>query len=316
VTVFPHPYPDHNWNISSQQQLRIPFHIQLHNGILRIDEKTFVFLVVFDYYSVFQRKNPIAAVQAFRQAFKWKKFSLANKYVNSTKGLKQILLIKSSIPHSGFASHRQKLVDTIDEDPRIYLIEEILSDDFMQQLQRRCDCYVSLHRSEGFGLNILQAMITGTATIATNYSGNIDFFIRDDVRRTHFPVAYKLVNVSSNDGGRYASYKAMDLSNIRWADPDIDQAAQAMKNVAKYPPTTEALTKAASLLINDFGASNVGKRMLDHLRRSKWNSKMKASSKLSIIDVERYLPKFDDLYHNRYRDMHSQFKDNEPNPLK
>jgi glycosyltransferase involved in cell wall biosynthesis len=84
---------------------------------------------------------------------------------------------------------------------------------------RAADCYVSLHRAEGFGLTIAEAMALGKPVIATNYSGNTDFMTASN----SYPVDHRIVPV----GRDYGPY----LRGMTWADPDLDQAMALMREV-------------------------------------------------------------------------------------
>jgi glycosyltransferase involved in cell wall biosynthesis len=102
----------------------------------------------------------------------------------------------------------------------------------MKQLMRDTSCVVSLHRSEGFGYVLSDAMALGIPVIGTDYSGNVDFCDAE----TSFPVAFRLVPVVS-----YGAH--WETKGTRWAEPDVDSAAEQMKAVySNYP---EALRKAA-----------------------------------------------------------------------
>jgi glycosyltransferase involved in cell wall biosynthesis len=102
----------------------------------------------------------------------------------------------------------------------------------MQQLMRATSCVVSLHRAEGFGYVLADAMAHGVPVVATAYSGNTDFCDPE----TSFPVAYRLVPVRSH-GAHW------ERGEAQWAEPDIDSAAGQMQRVYRDYP--EALRKAA-----------------------------------------------------------------------
>ena len=103
-------------------------------------------------------------------------------------------------------------------------------------LTASCDCYVSLHRSEGLGLTMAEAMYLGKPVIATGYSGNIDFM------RTHnsYPVDYRLVPIG--DGS--APYPP----EAEWAEPDVEHAARLMREVFEQPD--EARRRGASAALD------------------------------------------------------------------
>ncbi|MDA8019763.1 MAG: glycosyltransferase family 4 protein [Thermoanaerobaculia bacterium] len=169
-------------------------------------EDAFVFLFVFNYLSFFERKNPLAVVEAFRRAF-------------GDEGDK-LLLFKTS--QSDFAPERHgQLRQALGDATNIRLVDEYLSRQEVDGLMRSCDAYVSLHRSEGFGLTLAEAMYYGKPVVATAYSGNVDFFGIGN----GFPVRHQMVALG-DDAGPYAR-------GSRWADPDIDHAAEQMRRVVE-----------------------------------------------------------------------------------
>lgn len=165
----------------------------------------FTFLVCFDYYSVFQRKNPIAAINAFKQAFP-----------NEGQGAR--LVVKStnagSDPESAAA-----VSDAVGGRTDIEVLDSYLSPAEQMALIRSCDAYVSLHRAEGFGLMLGEAMAYGRPVIATGYSGNLEFMHSSN----SFLVPYRLVAIGDDN----PPYPQEGM----WAEPDIDAAAAAMRTV-------------------------------------------------------------------------------------
>jgi glycosyltransferase involved in cell wall biosynthesis len=114
----------------------------------------------------------------------------------------------------------------------IVLIDGYLPEEQRGTLLAHADCYVSLHRSEGFGLGLAESMALGTPVIATGYSGNLAFMDED----TAYLVRYEEVEV----GPEAAPYPP----DGRWADPDLDHAAELMRRVVDHPE--EAAVKAKS----------------------------------------------------------------------
>lgn len=195
----------------------------------------FVFLYMFDYFSVFERKNPVAAVEAFRRAF--------------TAGEPVTLVIKSS--NGGHRPEEAaRLRAAAGGDPRIVFLDSYLTRAETHALTACCDAYVSPHRSEGFGLTVAEALYLAKPVIATDFSGTTDFLTAD----TGFPVSHSLVRITK-DAGPYAA-------GNRWADPDIDHAAALMRQV--YGDPTEASRRAARgarLVRERLSASAVGEKM-------------------------------------------------------
>lgn len=180
------------------------------------------FLTVFDFHSSIERKNPFASVLAFQRAFP------------SEQNVELVIKASNVNPqHPGNASGQwEKLCAAAEADKRIRLITMRYTEAQMRQLMRSTSCVVSLHRSEGFGYVLSDAIAHGLPVVATAYSGNTDFCDSE----TSFPVSYRLVPVKSH-GAHWESEGA------EWAEPDIDSAAAQMRRV--YSDYPEALRRAA-----------------------------------------------------------------------
>ena len=120
----------------------------------------FVFLFVFDFFSTLERKNPLGVVEAFTRAF--------------APGEGPTLVLKT-INADYRVQERERLRHAIGERTDILLVDRVLEPDELAALFARADCYVSLHRSEGFGLTLAESMALGKPVIATGFSGNTDF---------------------------------------------------------------------------------------------------------------------------------------------
>ncbi|MFL5844081.1 MAG: glycosyltransferase family 4 protein [Solirubrobacteraceae bacterium] len=192
------------------RHVRVP--IELPDGIEPAREELgmpdgFVFLFVFDFHSVFRRKNPLGLIEAFNRAFPDGGASLVIKTINGDH-------------HPARAEHLRVLAS---EQPNLYLLEDYLSSAAKNSLIASCDCYVSLHRSEGLGLTMGEAMYLGKPVVATGYSGNLDFMTPEN----SWLVDYELVNVGS-DAEPYPA-------DARWAEPDLDHAAACQREVFDDP---------------------------------------------------------------------------------
>jgi glycosyltransferase involved in cell wall biosynthesis len=131
------------------------------------------------------------------------------------------------------AAAAERLRYVAGDDSRIELLERYLSVDELHDLYARSDAYVSLHRSEGFGLTVAEAMIRGMPVIATDYSGTTEFF--DET--VGWPIPYELTEV----GPGWPPYQADGV----WADPDLTEAAKAMRTIADDPVEAARRGKAA-----------------------------------------------------------------------
>jgi glycosyltransferase involved in cell wall biosynthesis len=206
----------------------------------RLPDKATLFFFAFDPCSFFVRKNPLAAVEAFHQAF-----GAASPEVG--------LVIKCLDPGPHEAVLKP-LKAAIAGDPRIHLIEGTLSRGEMNGLLAVTDAYVSLHRSEGFGFGLAEAMLLGKPAIGTDYSGNRDFLTDE----TGYPVPYTLVPVRP---GEYPDHEGQV-----WAEPDIGVAAKCMASIVHEPQQAEARALAGQAYIKTHHSSAaVGQKMRDRL---------------------------------------------------
>lgn len=180
--------------------------------------ETTTFLYLFDFNSTAARKNPWGLIDAFRLAFP-----------TSTE-VKLTIKADNGHRHPADAERLRRMV--VDDD-RIELIEGYLADTELAELYRSADAYVSLHRSEGFGLTVAEAMAHGLPVIATDYSGTSEFL--DDA--VGWPVSFRMAEV----GPRAAPYPP----DGRWADPDLHAAARAMQAVATDPHRAARIGMAA-----------------------------------------------------------------------
>lgn len=168
----------------------------------------FLFLFMFDFLSTTERKNPVGLVRAFGQAFR--------------PGEGPTLLLKSINGH--LARHaREELLAAIGDRPDVRLIDEYLTSGERDALLQLCDAYVSLHRAEGYGLTMAEAMSLGKPTIATGYSGNLAFMTPEN----SFLVPFTRTMVTT-PGGPYPV-------GHWWAEPDLDAAAAIMRGVYDNP---------------------------------------------------------------------------------
>ena len=205
------------------------------NDEFGIGEDRFVVSYIFDYASVAERKNPWGVVEAFCQAFPRAGEPLPD-------GRIPVLILKtiSSERHPVDVEH---LRYAIGKRTDVVIVDSYLSSYVTTCLLARTDCYVSLHRAEGWGLTIAEAMAVGTPVVATGYSGNMDFM---DTTCTYV-VPGKLVPIPSNT----ATYAGAG----RWADPDLGIAAKLIRKVSDNAQEAEAIGKAGQQRIGTLAAS-------------------------------------------------------------
>jgi glycosyltransferase involved in cell wall biosynthesis len=199
----------------------------------------FLFLFAFDYLSTVQRKNPVGLIEAFRRAF--------------APGEGPRLLIKTiNAPLRPLSE--EELLWAADGREDIHVIDRSLSTSELNGLMAGCDCYVSLHRAEGFGLTLAEAMSIGKPTIATGYSGNVDFM--NDANS--YLVDYEI--------GRVGPECEIYPPEGEWAEPSVEHAAELMRRV--YLEREEAARKgahAAEDVARLLSPAATGKRMRERL---------------------------------------------------
>lgn len=219
--------------------------VDLSDGInrnyLQLPENCFLFLTMYDIHSTLARKNPTAVVEAFKQAF---------KEDDCTVGL--ILKINNA---SHFPQEVEQLKQNIAGYKNIFLADKVLSRQEVNGLINSIDSFVSLHRAEGFGLPIAEAMYLGKPVIATNWSGNVDFMDESN----SCLVDFTLKNISEN----YGPY----TSNQQWAEPIINQATDFMKKLVDNKEYAKKIgTLGKNTIETKFSFQEIGKMYKDRLK--------------------------------------------------
>jgi glycosyltransferase involved in cell wall biosynthesis len=205
-----------------------------------LPEGCFLFLFSYDFDSFVERKNPAACIAAFQRAF-----------APGDAGVGLVIKSQHGERHPRALAQLRELARS---DSRVRLVEESLTRADTYGLLSVCDCYVSLHRSEGFGYGMAEAMRLGKPVIATGYSGNLAFMRADN----SCLVNYSLVPVAP-DAYPHAQGQM-------WAEPDVDDAAAWMVKVARDAAFREQLgARAAAHMATHFSAQAVGARMRERL---------------------------------------------------
>ena len=177
---------------------------------------SFVFFFMFDFNSVMERKNPIGVIEAFKRAFPVESStSLVIKSINAEFQPEK---------HAAVLKAAEARAD-------IRILDAYVSAEEKTALLASIDCYVSLHRAEGFGLTPAEALYLGKPVIATGYSGNLEFM----TDKNSFLVRHSMVAI----GAGAWPYPA----DGQWAEPDLDHAAELMRKVVEDP--AEAARRAA-----------------------------------------------------------------------
>lgn len=204
----------------------------------------FLFGFVFDYASVAARKNPLGLVEAFRRAFPPAGEDDA------------VALVIKTLGGERHAEEHAALLAATAADPRILVLDEHLATADKNALIRALDAYISLHRSEGFGLTIAEAMLLGTPVIATDYGGSRDLAS---------PFNALLVDARPVPiGAGHEPYPA----DGEWAEPDLDHAAAQMRAAVADPEAGRARAlRAREDVLARHAPAAAGRAMADRLAR-------------------------------------------------
>jgi glycosyltransferase involved in cell wall biosynthesis len=203
--------------------------------------KGFMFLFCWDMLSVLDRKNPDGLIAAYRAAFR------------ATDGA--VLVLKTMHGHANLQG-LERLRWACRDRPDILIIDEVFDQTRAASLTNVCDCYVSLHRSEGLGLTIAEAMLLEKPVIATGYSGNLDFTAADV---SHL-VRWSATSVPASAGGYRVGSK--------WAEPDLGHAAELMRTAFDDREGARRLGQAArSRLLETHSLERCGAAMRQRLEQ-------------------------------------------------
>lgn len=206
-----------------------------------IPEQATVFLFSFDFSSFAERKNPLAVLTAFERL-------VAQR---PDAALYCVIKFKGTGNEAVKVDLESRIAALGD---RVQAIRRELTNNEMKNLIRCCDAFVSLHRSEGFGFGMAEAMALGRIAIATRYSGNLDFMTDE----TSLLVDQELIAVGPDD---YLFPKGQV-----WADPSVDHAVQLMARVLDDVPGTRAMGQRARTHIrNRFSGRARGLAYADRL---------------------------------------------------
>ncbi|MCQ0029454.1 glycosyltransferase [Burkholderia glumae] len=206
-----------------------------------VPRDAFAFLHILDGNSSVYRKNPLAVVRAFLQAF--------------PRHVTGVHLVLKTMNMGASSAQWDEVLRLVHEDPRVTIISGAFERERVVGLQSVCDCFVSLHRAEGFGRNIAEAMLLGKPVIASNFSGNRDF----TTDATAFMVEGELVPVAD---GEY-SFGA----GQHWWDADIEAAANCMlRCVEDVAERERRAANGKAQIIEHYAPAAVGRNYAERLR--------------------------------------------------
>jgi glycosyltransferase involved in cell wall biosynthesis len=197
IMVLPYPVDVDLTKLTPKKEVRQKY------GIKPSD---FVFFFNFSYSSSYFRKNPEGTLDAFALAFP-----------KHEKDVKLVIKTIGYDKHPNLVARLQKKITEHGLEENVILIDEKLTDNETYSLINICDVYISLHRGEGFGLGMMEAMAIKKPVIATNYGGNTEFTKRD----TALLVDYTMVVPKELDLDAYKYVR-------KWPEPNIQTAAKHM----------------------------------------------------------------------------------------
>jgi glycosyltransferase involved in cell wall biosynthesis len=171
---------------------------------LGIDPESVTFFFNFDFHSCIDRKNPYGIIETFSKAF--------------CNGFEKVTLVIKSLHAEFYPDDATRLAEAVQTDSRIIWKNQPMTKDELISVMNASDCYISLHRSEGFGIGMMEAMYLGKCVIATAYGGNMDFMDNTN----SFLIDYSYTEVQKDFG----PYK----KGCKWADPYLDQVILIMKD--------------------------------------------------------------------------------------
>jgi glycosyltransferase involved in cell wall biosynthesis len=218
--------------------VRMPYGIDLPEPRAAALNRPFQFLTMFDTQSVIKRKNPEAVLESFQRA------------LSRMPGARLVLKINNGgLCPQKVAELRQRCADL-----PVSFLDGVLSREEITDLLAAADCFVSLHRSEGFGFGIAEAMWLGKPVIVTAYSGNLDFTRHDN----SFLVGWEPTRVGA-EAGPYAA-------ESHWAEPDVSKAAELMALVFHNRGVSAAVAKRGRDYVRArFSLASAGALMLKRL---------------------------------------------------
>jgi len=210
----------------------VDYPLNLHPPSPRAERRPgapFTVLCMFDAASSVTRKNPEGAIEAFRRAF-------------GTDPSTRLVLKAQRL---AAAPAQKARLEALAAAPNIEILDATLGDAALDALYDRADVLLSLHRAEGYGLTLAEAMRRGLPVVATDWSGNVDFFSK----AVGIPVPWTLVPTEDPQHTYHHPH-------IRWAEPDLDAAAAALRRLRDEPGLAVQLGAAgAAFAVSRWGAA-------------------------------------------------------------
>jgi len=223
VRIVPYPVPlDDFPQFEARKRLDLP-------------QDSFIFLMIFDLNSFPSRKNPLGTIRAFIEAF-------------PDHGASSPILVIKCHGQANRGDELKRVKEFCSANNRLILIDRVFSEHEMTMMQSACDCLISLHRAEGFGLNIAECMAKGKIVVATDFSGSRDFARPEN----SLLVPYKMAEVGKTGYVHGAGQW--------WAEPDHGAAVEMLRRAAANSSDIQRLaTRARADIARDYSYETIGR---------------------------------------------------------
>lgn len=202
----------------------------------------FVVGMVLESASSLERKNPLGAVRAIARAFA------------GDPGVVVVLKVGGAFGQYDGGRVHEAVRILSEAGVALRLVTQVLGRPQVEALYRCMDVYVSLHRAEGFGYTMAEAMALGVPVVATGYSGNMEYMTAEN----SYPVAFAETAIERSEGpfGR----------GSLWAEPDVDHAAELLRHVRQHPQEAAARARRGQADVErQLSAQAVGRRLSELL---------------------------------------------------
>lgn len=219
---------------------------KLRRSELNIDQEDYVFAFCLNTAESIDRKNPLALIEAFKKAFR------------ADDKVKLVIHVTSS---DSTCAERKSLVE-LSKNAGVILVNDERSRYTSEAISRLADCFISLHRSESFGLHLAKAMLMAKPVIATNYSGNLEFMNDSNAM---------LVDCTLQPVKRRLNCEDLKSSRnpVLWADPNIESAANWMRWAFEHKDEASELGMNGQRFVeNHFSTDAVAKQIVGRLEES------------------------------------------------
>ena len=206
--------------------MRYPIHPvikgELNRGDFGLPADRFLFITLFDFNSTLERKNPKATIDAYRKL----------ESIQENVGL----VIKINHVNEDVLKQLERLTADL---KYVYVVAKTLSDVDTHSLIHLCDALISLHRAEGFGLTMAEAMYLGIPAIATNWSANTEFMNQEN----SCLVDFSMIEIEQN----HTFYE----SGNKWANANVDHALSYMLRLTQDKDYYQEIARSGEKYIKE-----------------------------------------------------------------